>query len=192
MTYKIDSLPGTLVLGKQTEHGVASIRIDCSPWLAIWSDMVVSAWVTPPGGAAAYPADTHMESDVLVWDVGASDTATAGSGYVEVMGVADGKKKLSATAVTLVMSTTTDTATEPPEAAQPWVEAVISARVAAEDAAKRAEDAADRADKAAERAESAGSGGGAAGEVVLTDGETGKAYRLCIVNAKLILEEVEK
>ena len=161
--YPINQLPDTLVIGKQTEQGVNEIRFDCAPWLALWPDINISVWPTPPGGSAAYPAAAHMEGDLLVWVVSAADTSTAGRGYVEIVGTADGKKKLSATVVTRVLSTHTGTTAEPPEAAQPWVDVVL-------DAAKRAEDAAARAEEAGGDAGGESTSGGA-GSVVQYDKE---------------------
>lgn len=94
-----------------------------------------------------------MEGHVLIWEVTNADTAIAGSGTVELMGLADGKKKLSAITKTYIRATTTGATTEPPEPAQPWVDQVL--------------EAAERAEAAAERAESAGGSGGSAGGIVI-------------------------
>lgn len=152
--YPVNHLPDSVMLGKQTEYGVSEVRIDCAPWLVLWPNLSISVWVTPPNGAGAYPANTHMEGDVLVWEVSAADTATAGTGCMEVMGVADSKKKLSATTTTRVFSTITDTSAEPPEPQQAWVEKVAQdagrAEGAAEEAASSASESAESADRAEE------------------------------------------
>lgn len=137
--YSINCLPDSIVLGKQSEQGVHEVRIDCAPWLTLWPDLAISVWVTPPGGDAAYPAVTHMEGDLLVWTVGLADTATSGRGFMEVMGTAEGKKKLSSTAGTMIRGTTTDTTAEPPEAMQAWVDNVATNAGRAETAAAAAE-----------------------------------------------------
>lgn len=93
-----------------------------------------------------------MEGHVLIWEVTNADTAIAGSGTVELMGLADGKKKLSAIMKTYIRATTTGATTAPPDSARPWVDQVL--------------EAAERAEAAAERAESAGGSGGAAGGIV--------------------------
>ena len=129
------------------------ISIDCSAWLTVWPDLQISAWATPPQGEAAYPLTTRMEGHVLIWEVTSADTAIAGNGTVELMGLADGKKKLSAITKTYIRATTTGATTEPPEPARPWVDQVLAA--------------AERAEAAAERAESAGDSGGSAGGIVI-------------------------
>lgn len=150
--YSINALPNSLYLGKQTETGVREIRIDCAPWFALWPNLSISVWVTPPGSAAAYPAAVQLEGEVLTWPITSADTATAGGGYVEIMGTAEGQKKLSATVPTLIQATTTGATTTPPDSARPWVDQVL--------------EAAERAEAAAERAESAGGSGGSAGGIV--------------------------
>ena len=125
-TYSINSLPTSLIIGRQTETGVMDIRIDCAPWLAIWPELTLSIWVTPPGGAAAYTAATHLEGDVLVWDVNSSDTAVEGNGTMEVMGEAEGLKKLSSITTTQVLRTTTNATGEVPDPLKSWLSKVIS------------------------------------------------------------------
>lgn len=156
--YEVNNLPTQIVIGHQTETGVTSIYFDCTSWLASWPDLVLGVWVTQPGGTAAYPAATHMEGDVLVWDVTDSDTAVPGTGTMEIVGITTGKKKLSAIAKTKIMPTTTGTTTTPPEGEKAWVDAVIQAAGDAEtsksQAATYAQNAAASAEKAEENAKS--------------------------------------
>lgn len=156
--YEVNNLPTQIVIGHQTETGVTSIYFDCTSWLASWPDLVLGVWVTQPGGTAAYPAATHMEGDVLVWDVTDSDTDVPGTGTMEIVGIASGKKKLSAITKTLIQRTTTGTATEPPEGAKAWVDSVMQAANDAEtsksQAATYAQNAAASAEKAEENAKS--------------------------------------
>lgn len=139
----VERLPTIITIGRQTEYGVSEIRIDCSRWLVQWPDMTLGIWVTPPGGAGAYPAATRMDGDVLVWTVGAGDTAVVGNGTMEIMGIAEGRKKLSCVVNTRILDTTTDTTADPPETSQAWVDIVLAARDDAERAAERAEEIAE-------------------------------------------------
>lgn len=151
--YEVNNLPTQIVIGHQTETGVTSIYFDCTSWLASWPDLVLGVWVTQPGGTAAYPAATHMEEDVLVWDVTDSDTAVPGTGTMEIVGIASGKKKLSAITKTLIQRTTTGTATEPPEGAKAWVDSVMQAANDAETSKSQAATYAQNAAASAEKAE---------------------------------------
>ena len=142
MDYTIDTLPSRLTLGRQTETGVNDIRIDMSEWLKQWPELAISVWPTRPGEKAAYPADTYMDGSAIIWRVNNADTAIAGSGTVQIMGVADGQKKLSKIMTTYIANTTTGVTTGPPAAAQPWADSVAASAASAQQAAQRAEDAA--------------------------------------------------
>ena len=170
--YSVVSLPDTIVLGRRTETGVLDVRIDCTGWLVHWPKLTLSVWVTPPGGDGVYPATTHLEGNVLVWTVNSADTATAGFGNMEIVGVAPGQKKLSAIAKTQVLRTTTTTTTEPPEPMETWVDEILSAANEAESAVRDAEAAAAEAKAAAEEAKQ-NAGGGVADSVAWED-VTGK------------------
>lgn len=135
--YQINELPSSIYLGRQTETGVTTIRIDCSEWLKMWPELGISLWVTPPGGDAAYPAATHMDGDVMVWNISGADTAIAGSGKIELMGVADGLKKLSAATNTFIRETTTDVTVDTPEYIKPWVDQITDAAHRVESAIPR-------------------------------------------------------
>ena len=171
--YRINSLPGKITLGRHTETGVEEVRIDCAPWLTRWPQLSIGLMVTPPGGASAYPAAVHMDGAELVWPISASDTAAAGEGRLEVVGLAADVKKISAICTTQVLPISSDTTTEPPEAAQPWVDEVL--------------DAAARAEAAADRAENAGGGGGSSGSGEPgKDGEDGGYYTPTVSSAGVL------
>lgn len=149
--YPVNQLPDVLVLGAQTEHGVTELCFDCSVWLDIWPELELSIWVTTPVGDQ-YPAGTRMDGKILVWPVSAADTASVGKGRMEIMGVSEGKKKLSAIADTLITATSTDTSPNPPPAHEPWVEKVALDALDAKNAAGEAEEFARAAEEAKETA----------------------------------------
>ena len=151
--YSINNLPKALTIGKQTETGVTQIGFDCAEWLSNWSNLALSAMVTPPGGEAAYPANTEMDGSVLVWTVNRADTVTSGRGTVEILGIADGLRKLSATIDITILRTTTSTTTEPPEAVKTWFDTVMEGVTGAEGSATRAAESAEEAKNALEDAE---------------------------------------
>lgn len=154
--YSINNLPKALTIGKQTETGVTQIGFDCAEWLSNWSNLALSAMVTPPGGEAAYPANTEMDGSVLVWTVNRADTVTSGRGTVEILGIADGLRKLSATIDITILRTTTSTTTEPPEAVKTWFDTVMEGVTGAEGSATRAEAAADSVTISTEEINAAG------------------------------------
>ena len=133
--FDIANLPRNVVIGRQTETGVEKISIDCSAWFEKWSKLEISVWHTRPDEEAAYPAVCHRDGNCVVWDVSAADTALCGEGAAEIVGMADGQKKISATMYTHIFKSITGNTTEVPDPAKPWVDEVL-------DAARRAEDAA--------------------------------------------------
>ena len=123
----IDNLPYALSLGNQTETGVTTITIDMSPWLDQWPGMETVIMATRPGESAAYPAVTRMDGSSIVWTVNGADTAIAGRGTAEILGLVDGVRKLSQIVRTRIKASTVANTMEPPEGAQPWVDKVLSA-----------------------------------------------------------------
>lgn len=127
MMLTIDNLPHELLLGRQTENGVTVVSIDVQSWLDQWPGMETVIMATRPGESAAYPAATRMDGSCIVWTVNGADTAIAGRGTAEILGLVDGVRKLSQIVRTRIKASTVATTTEPPEGAQPWVDKVINA-----------------------------------------------------------------
>lgn len=127
MMLAIDNLPHELLLGRQTENGVTVISIDVQSWLDQWPGMETVIMATRPGENAAYPAATRMDGSCIVWTVNGADTAIAGRGTAEILGLVDGVRKLSQIVRTRIKASTVAATTEPPEGAQPWVDKVLNA-----------------------------------------------------------------
>lgn len=151
--YPITHLPPVIDIGKQTEKGVKRIGFDVHEWLDDWPGMRVSVQPTRPGEGSSYIAETDLVGSVLFWLVGATDTEIPGGGTVEIVGVGENERKLSATCRTIVNATTTSTTTEIPEPGRPWLDQVI---MAGETAKAEAKDAATSAQEAAQAASAAG------------------------------------
>lgn len=139
--YRVNDMPSVITIGAQTEKGVMSIRIDCAEWLAIWPGMTLNIWVTAPNNSAAYQADTHMDGAVLVWDIGDLDTAESGIGSIEIVGNAEGRKKLSAITDIQVLGTNTTNTGKPPSALDLWTDNLNTVIAKAEAATEKANNA---------------------------------------------------
>ena len=126
MAYSIDRMPERISIGRETETGVTDVMIDCGAWVSKWPGMTLHAIHTPEGGSP-YILQTETDGSVLVWHVTDADTATPGTGLVEIVGDTDGRRKVSATVKVYVAARMSGTVGEPPEAAKPWVESVIGA-----------------------------------------------------------------
>lgn len=161
----IDRLPGNIVIGIQTESGVSPVSVSVARWIEKWGDMEFSVWHAIPGCDSAYEAQSHMEGDVLVWDVTDNDTMRCGKGKVIIMGtLPSGERKLSATRNTVIFpSIPMRRDWYPPENQQPWFVAAMEAKRKAQKAQQNAEAAAEKYPKI-----------GANGHWLLWDVEQGK------------------
>lgn len=126
MAYSIERLPERISIGRETETGVTDVMTDCGAWIRKWPGMALHAIHTPDGGAP-YILQTETDGSVLVWHVTDADTATPGTGLVEIVGETDGRRKVSATVKVSVAARMSGTVGEPPDAAKPWADRVVEA-----------------------------------------------------------------
>lgn len=145
MIYPIKHLSRDIPVGIQTETGVEAIGFDMKPWMDEFEDLSFSIWATRPGENAAYPVEgVELIGTVLYWHPNGVDTAIAGNGKVEILGLTSDKRKLSGWCETNVKATSLAVTQEVPEAARPWVDEVLGAAEEAKKQADRAEEIADR------------------------------------------------
>ena len=126
MAYSIERMPERISIGRETETGVTDVMIDCGAWVSKWPGMALHAIHTPEGGAP-YILQTETDGGVLVWHVTDADTATPGTGRMEIVGETDGQRKVSAMVKVSVAARMGGAVGHPPEAAQPWVDRVVEA-----------------------------------------------------------------
>lgn len=158
MTYPINNLPRALplCLGVQSEYGARPVSIDVSAWVERWPDIVVSVQPVRPGEDASYLAvDVTRKGNIVTWTPNAYDTDIPGTGYVEVVGLADGVKIIRTGASTTIAPTRTSISKEPGEPIAAWTDTVIKAGEQAKMDADRAQTAADQAVEHADAAKSA-------------------------------------
>jgi hypothetical protein len=125
--YDIEAVPPRLTIGRQGESDVELIRFDCSAWLEMYGNMELSVWVTRHGENAAYPAVTTRDGNIVVWNVSAVDTAISGEGSIEVLGIVDNKRKLSARAITHVLPSGLANTKDTPNGGELWAADVLNA-----------------------------------------------------------------
>lgn len=141
MMYKIDNLPRILpvCLGRQTETGVNQIPIDCSDWIEQYPGIELHIWNTRPDEKYAYEVDSKRDGNLVIWNVTDTDTAIAGNGSFEVLGMIDGKRKLCSVCRTEIEPSILSNTAEPPESQQPWYTSAIAAAQEAKKAAEQVE-----------------------------------------------------
>lgn len=125
--YDIEAVPPRLTIGRQGEANVEEIRFDCSTWAERFGEIELSVWVTRPDETAAYPAVVTRDGNVIVWGVSAADAAIAGEGSVEVLGIANDKRKLSAKIITHVLPSALGSTTTAPDGGGLWAADVLEA-----------------------------------------------------------------
>lgn len=128
MIYPIKHLPQVIPVGIQTESGVGEICFDVKPWVDAFGDLTLSVWLTRPGDSAAYPAkNVKLDGNILCWTPNEVDTAISGMGRVEILGFAEGKRKLSGYCDTIIQGTSLSATQDPPDGFRYWVDKVVEA-----------------------------------------------------------------
>ncbi len=125
--YDIEAVPPRLTIGRQGEANVEDIRFDCSNWIERFGEMEISVWISRPAEVAAYPAEITRDGNVIAWVVSAADAAVAGEGSVEVLGIVNDKRKLSAKIITHVLPSALGNTTDAPDGGNLWAADVLDA-----------------------------------------------------------------
>lgn len=182
MIYDINQLGKEIItLGRRGENLAETLKIDVSPWMAMWPDASVNIVVLRPRDDEAYIASTTVTDGILSWPITNTDTANEGLGTFEVRAIYGEVVKKSVTVTSKVcpcISCTGDP--EPPEGCKDWVNDVLQA-------ASRAEEAAERAEDIAEAMAGGGEGTGGLFLPAVTEEDDGKV--LTVENGKWVAGE---
>jgi hypothetical protein len=147
--FEIKHPPYVIHLGKQTENGVNEISFDCGEWVREFPGVEINVMPTRPGENKSYPAAISRSGNVVTWNVSSADTALHGYGTVELLGLVDGKRKISATIQTSVQQSNLANEGDAPEVEKPWIDEVLNAAHQASESADKAEAAAENAKRSA-------------------------------------------
>lgn len=113
-------------LGRQGENLARIIDIDISAWRAEFGEGTVQLLHQRPGDSTPYPAAVEQAGDVVRWEITAADTARAGYGAAQLLFYAGDVLAKQCIYRTCVSPSLGQSAGEPPEAQQPWVERVLA------------------------------------------------------------------
>lgn len=142
MRYDAENLTG-IDLGRQGENLARTVEIDVSAMLAQWPEATISLLVKRNHDPCPYVANTEVRDGVLYWPITAADTAIAGDGKLELRAMCGEVLAKSVMGTTRIAVSLTGNETQPPSAAQGWVEQVVEAgreaQVSAESAHASAE-----------------------------------------------------
>lgn len=116
-----------LDLGRQGENLARTIEIDISAWRAEYGEGTVQLLHQRPGDSTPYPAAVEQVGDVVRWAITSADTARVGYGAAQLLFFAAGDVLAKQCIYrTYVSPSLGQSAGEPPEAQQPWVERVLA------------------------------------------------------------------
>ena len=113
-------------LGRQGENLARIIEIDISAWRAEFGEGTVQLLHQRPGDSAPYPAAVEQAGDVVRWAITSADTARVGYGAAQLLFYAGDVLAKQCIYRTYVSPSLGQSAGEPPEAQQPWVERVLA------------------------------------------------------------------
>lgn len=129
-----------IYLGRQGENRVTQVRF---PYVAEWRELYgegrFEVQTKRPGEAVAWTAqETRIVGDSVVWDVTATDTAIAGTGYCQLRYTVGSALAKSHTWPTKITESLSGASSDPPEAWQSWVDQVLQAGATVSQAAEEA------------------------------------------------------
>lgn len=117
---------GSLQLGRQGENGVTQITFLCAGYAKMYGDGFAEAVHRTPDGTT-YPVNIEQdENNRVSWLISGGDTATAGTGQLELRWMVNGNLAKSKIFSTIIKSALTAPET-PPDAAKSWVDKVLKA-----------------------------------------------------------------
>lgn len=125
--YNVDDLKSVWI-GRRGEDHARVIEINVSSMLAQWPDAEISVILHRAGEDTPLLCSTTLVDGVLIWTVGAAETATAGEHPFEVRAINNGMLMKSKTGVAVVDRAVGDYVGEAaPAAVQTWIDALTEA-----------------------------------------------------------------
>lgn len=124
-------------LGREVENDARQIYFKISDWARLFGEGRVQLIARRPDEADPYPVPITIDGDYAVWTVSNSDTAIPGRGNCELHYYAGTTLEKSDTWVTVIADSLGEASPDVPEPAEAWVQMVLRAGMAVEDALKR-------------------------------------------------------
>lgn len=126
-------------LGRQGENKARRVTFDIAEkWREVYgAGGSFSMIVQREGDASPYPVTLSEEDGLLVWLVESADTAKSGEGRAELRYTLGDVIAKSQTYKTRVRAAMDESATEPPEAYQSWVDEILTAAAGVESAVSK-------------------------------------------------------
>lgn len=122
----VNDPPSSILLGRQGEHLATRVVFDCTDFAALYGEG--TAELLHRREEEIYPVQTRRDGARVIWDITASDTASAGTGHAELrwmVGETVAKSAMFRTSVSAALSD--EEPATPPLPYQSWVDAVLNA-----------------------------------------------------------------
>ena len=156
--------PQTIVIGRRGTYNTLQIAFDLSYLVESYGNGVAVLAVKRSQDESAYPAVTSQEYDLLLWTVSETDTFYVGAGEAQLMWYVDGGLAKTIIYPMVVMRDILQTAEEPPDGYENWIEHLTELGAKTQ---QNAQNAAQSASDAEQSATDAGAAKDAANEAVL-------------------------
>lgn len=143
----ISAVPGQMIwLGYQNENLARAVTFDFSAWAEEYPGGTLTLAYIPAGSEIAYPMVLTIEDTVGTWILTNAVTQFAGFGWAlwSFRRASDGLVVKTCKCPTKVTAMPDASGETPPEPQQAWVDAVLAAGQAAQEAAERAWEALDK------------------------------------------------
>lgn len=127
----------TINLGREGEREARQIYFKVSDWPKLFGEGSVQLIARRPDETVYYPVTITIDGDYAVWTVSDSDTAIPGRGNCELQYHAGNTLEKDPEWVTFIADAAGEVSPDVPEPAEAWVEQVLRAGMAVEDALKR-------------------------------------------------------
>ena len=114
--------PQTIVIGRRGTYNTLQIAFDLSYLVESYGNGVAVLAVKRSQDESAYPAVTSQEYDLLLWTVSETDTFYVGAGEAQLMWYVDGGLAKTIIYPMVVMRDILQTAEEPPDGYENWIE----------------------------------------------------------------------
>lgn len=151
--------PQTIVIGRRGTYDTMQIAFDLSYLVESYGNGVAVLAVKRSQDSSAYPAVVTQEDNTLTWTVSETDTYYVGSGECQLMWYVDGGLAKTIIYPMVVMRDILQTAEEPPDGYENWIERLTElgaeTQQNAQNAAQSASDASTAKDDAVTAKEAA-------------------------------------
>lgn len=159
-----DCTPQTIVIGRRGTYDTIQIAFDLSFLIENYGSGTAVLAVKRSQDESAYPAVVTQEDATLLWTVSETDTAYVGAGECQLMWYVDGGLAKTIIYPMVVMRDILQTAEEPPDGYENWIEHLTELGAETQ---QNAQNAAQSASDAEQSATDAGAAKDAANEAVL-------------------------